>query len=101
MDYCGVRPDNYLTDVDPMPPDGWANCEGSCDFDWQCKGDLACYQRGGDNLWELVSNEEDTSHRTRSPRCVMDLSIDQPFIAPSTICSLSLEGPWLLWNWRK
>ena len=38
-----------------------AMCEGDCDYDSDCKGDLKCFQRDGD---ESVPGCEDSQHAT-------------------------------------
>ena len=43
-DYC-VYPS--LEDVDPDPTFKLDVCEGDCDGDDDCKGDLVCFQRDG------------------------------------------------------
>ena len=46
-DYCAFRPPNYLLYV----KDKWllGFCEGSCDTDDDCQGDLVCFQRSSKN----------------------------------------------------
>lgn len=46
QDYCADRPDDYLIDIgNGLGTDGYGLCEGDCDADTDCTGDLVCFQR--------------------------------------------------------
>jgi len=45
-DYCTTRPNNYLYEIgDNLSEGSYGLCEGDCDSDEDCSGDLVCYQR--------------------------------------------------------